>query len=913
MAWLYRSARMFERFVRLAQARKALKTGQFDQAIQHLGDPLVRRHRRAEEIRAQALAGLLMRAKKRAGAGGLSAAISDIDAVLATQPEFDGAQSLRAELLGQIESDEERVKEARKLLKEARLMAEGGDLEAALTICGAADRARALPVEEDGLRKLIEGRRVSAQDFFSQAEQAASEGDIEVAQNHLCRARAIDRGLKGLDKLAKTLASQLGEALVKEMRRVSRSQGGASALVLEAKRRAGLPELAHVSKLQSYVAELALIEAKRIVEHLKNGELEAGIAAYRALDPAIQRSASLAQLGEAVTTLQAALDLEASGNFRLAEQNFQEVADSLSVGNLRKQVSRMASQAEVTERLLEKARKLAAEGQLVGAKEALLELLQKWPGHESARREMDLLDQGAVDKEQRLSQARDLAKTGHLRQASAICLTLAVPGPYGDESRLLLKDLQARMDLVRSGMQQVLGAIHNRGACTLDGLSHCLGRLGELRRIQVDDEELESLADAIEAEIKGLEILTEALDSLESDKAAVVAELAAQVVALQPKLVSADRLTSRSQDLVGRSLLRAGQDLASGRLRSVRSWLSAAGLLAGDTRSIVDQIEVLNCQLSLRQERAEELAAAGRSAMNKRELENAEGLLGRARAEWLDGPEVLRLEGELRKLRGQVEEVSDVEALASGADYDAARRKLGKMGPTENLLRTRIYDLKKNLAKAQGLETAFLLRVDEGGEFVVMRGESLTVGNVRDDTCDLPILANLAGRHARVTRSMSFHGGMQDRILSERGPIAVRGREVSEHRLKSGDRVALGTALELEYRIPSKRSLTASLSIRGGFQVCGTDRILLMKDRGRDGRILIGSAKDSHARVPNAEGEVEIFASKDGQVRVRYEGQGEMDGRPFSGEHPITAGATVVCGNITFVLQPWSRADAQGS
>ena len=61
-------------------------------------------------------------------------------------------------------------------------------------------------------------------------------------------------------------------------------------------------------------------------------------------------------------------------------------------------------------------------------------------------------------------------------------------------------------------------------------------------------------------------------------------------------------------------------------------------------------------------------------------------------------------------------------------------------------------------------------------------------------------------------------------------------------------------------------------------------------------------------RVPNSEGEVEIFAGKDGQIRARFDGQGDMDGKPFSGEHPITAGATVTCGTITFVLLPWSRA-----
>ena len=80
-----------------------------------------------------------------------------------------------------------------------------------------------------------------------------------------------------------------------------------------------------------------------------------------------------------------------------------------------------------------------------------------------------------------------------------------------------------------------------------------------------------------------------------------------------------------------------------------------------------------------------------------------------------------------------------------------------------------------------------------------------------------------------------------------------------------------------------------------------------MKDRGRDGRILIGPGSDVHVRVPRADVEVEIFANQSGQVRVRFEGRGTMDGKPFSGEHPVVAGAQICCGSVSLVLLPWSR------
>ena len=183
----------------------------------------------------------------------------------------------------------------------------------------------------------------------------------------------------------------------------------------------------------------------------------------------------------------------------------------------------------------------------------------------------------------------------------------------------------------------------------------------------------------------------------------------------------------------------------------------------------------------------------------------------------------------------------------------------------------------------------------------------MTIGNLRDGRADLPILAAIAGRHARIQRSMSFHGGMQDSIVAEGGELRVGGQRVGNHGLRAGERVLLGSALQIAYDQPSKRSLTSSLQLLGGFQVAGTDRVLLFKDRGRDGRILIGAGTDVHVRVPGAKGEVEIFANKAGQMRVRSEGGGEIDGRPFRDEHPIDAGATVKAAGVTFVMMPWVR------
>ena len=259
-------------------------------------------------------------------------------------------------------------------------------------------------------------------------------------------------------------------------------------------------------------------------------------------------------------------------------------------------------------------------------------------------------------------------------------------------------------------------------------------------------------------------------------------------------------------------------------------------------------------------------------------------------------------------MRQQTDVLERVEGLARERDFQGAHQKLAAMPAASPFLRTRIYDMKQDLARAQGLEGAFLLRVDEGGEQLVLRGESVSIGNVRQMRADLPVLANLAGRHASIRRSMSFHGGMQDTIVAEEGDVRVGGNVVKQRPLAAGDRVQLGPALGFVYQRPTARSLTVGLLLQSGFQVAGTDRILLMKDRGRDGRILLGAGQDVHVRVAKATGEVEIFATSTGQMRVACPQGGTIDGVPFQGEHPLAAGQLIEAAGVTFHLLPWRPA-----
>lgn len=255
---------------------------------------------------------------------------------------------------------------------------------------------------------------------------------------------------------------------------------------------------------------------------------------------------------------------------------------------------------------------------------------------------------------------------------------------------------------------------------------------------------------------------------------------------------------------------------------------------------------------------------------------------------------------------GPLRLLGKVRGLVAAGDVSGAAAQFARLRREAPMLRTVLHDMNRELARAQGLQGGFLLRVDEGGEHLVLRNESFSIGSLREGRADLPLLANLASRHARIERRMSFHGGMEDLVHAEDGELRVAGAVCKTHRLVDGDVVGLGS-LRLRYELPSRRSLTARLRLLGGFAVAGTDSILLLKDRGRDGRILLGRARDAHVAVVSARAEVEVHAARDGTLVVRCEGGGTVDGTAFAVECPVVPGAVVEAGGTSFVLVPWQR------
>jgi hypothetical protein len=531
----------------------------------------------------------------------------------------------------------------------------------------------------------------------------------------------------------------------------------------------------------------------------------------------------------------------------------------------------------------------------------LQDLLDRWPLHGVARRELQTVEESLRQRQLRLDDISDQAAGGSLLAAYSALLALGIHD--GDEAAAaLLKDLRARMDRVESALGEVRVMLHQCPAGGIAGLRHCLERLEQLLLIQSDHEELASLCAGVRLEIDALASLQLADAALDAGDPVEFTSAMQQATEARRSLFREGRLDARLAELAGRTVTTAEHALAAGRLSAAARWVDAIGQTEG-VGELAPRTARLRERLDAQQVHARELLRKASAAMTGKDLVAAEEYADAAEALWVDGVDVARFREGLRDVRSEHRRLGSVEELVGEGDLDTARQQMDRIGLGSPLLATRIYDMKRELQRAQGLESCFVLRVDEGGEFLVFRSESVAIGNVRDGVADMQVLAAIRGRHARIERSMSFHGGMQDSIRAEDGEVSVAGQAVDRRRLQAGDEVQLGSSLRLRYELPCSRSLTAGLRLLGGFSVGGTDRALLLKDRGRDGRVVIGSGRDVHVQVRSATSEVELYSNRSGRMCVRAD-RGTIDGRPFSGEHPVEAGNCVEAGGVSFVLLP---------
>lgn len=182
-----------------------------------------------------------------------------------------------------------------------------------------------------------------------------------------------------------------------------------------------------------------------------------------------------------------------------------------------------------------------------------------------------------------------------------------------------------------------------------------------------------------------------------------------------------------------------------------------------------------------------------------------------------------------------------------------------------------------------------MLWVDGVGGFLVTLADEVTIGlpaQAGGDAPELPILADLSRRHARLARTDGRY------VLTPYGPTTVNGKPIEGPTvLADGNRFSCGD-VEFSLRRPHALSATAVLTVESGHRtVPGSDAVLLMAES-----CVLGPKAHSHIRSADWSHETILFRGSGGELLAR------------SGDRMAVGGALV---EGAAKLAPGSRLEGQ--
>ena len=125
---------MFDRFIRLARARKSLADGRFVDALRQASDPVVEADRRAEQVRARASAGILARAARSLERGEVAAAKREAQHLQQWQPGAE-VEDLLARCEAALAASAEAMAARRAAAEEDVLLGEARPREHIVSTC----------------------------------------------------------------------------------------------------------------------------------------------------------------------------------------------------------------------------------------------------------------------------------------------------------------------------------------------------------------------------------------------------------------------------------------------------------------------------------------------------------------------------------------------------------------------------------------------------------------------------------------------------------------------------------------------------------------------------------------------------------------------------------------------------------
>ena len=193
-----------------------------------------------------------------------------------------------------------------------------------------------------------------------------------------------------------------------------------------------------------------------------------------------------------------------------------------------------------------------------------------------------------------------------------------------------------------------------------------------------------------------------------------------------------------------------------------------------------------------------------------------------------------------------------------------------------------------------GPEGRLLLWADAIGGYLVCLNDEVVLGRAGPDgNADVPLLGDLARRHAVISRE-----GEHYTLRAEQSTF-LNGRPIDLAPLGDGDVIRLGPTVELEFRRPSPVTATATLRLLSRHRLpMAVDGVVLMAQS-----CLIGSTRQCHIDAPKLSQPVVLFRQGEA-LWCRCPGGFEVDGRPAQARAPLTAHSAVTSDGVSFSLEP---------
>ena len=183
-----------------------------------------------------------------------------------------------------------------------------------------------------------------------------------------------------------------------------------------------------------------------------------------------------------------------------------------------------------------------------------------------------------------------------------------------------------------------------------------------------------------------------------------------------------------------------------------------------------------------------------------------------------------------------------------------------------------------------GLPERIVLWVDGVGGFLICLSNKVTLGQaVPGTTVDIPILADLSGKHATI------HRDGENYLVEPHGTVFLHGDRILEPTLlKDGAELTLGRDVQIQFHTPHPLSTTARLNFTSHYHTkprC--DAILLVSQS-----IVLGPSQQNHILCRQWPDDIVIF-QRQNKLFCRSKQPVKLDGKPLPSTTPVQCGQRI--------------------